>query len=254
MSRTSSRHKRLLLAPLLSLAVALGLAVLPTGSAQAAVTPTLTVSLSRAYGVFYDTAGPAIPEDTFTVSGYLKDDAGNPIEGATIRLLQRRTRTEQDYSVLTQTATTDANGRYVFARRVTATAAYGTYYAGDGGVQYSEAYSATARKILAMRDFNAGKRKANGTLYFRGNINPGWGGKKVALQRKTCSSCSWSTVATRTASSSGAWSFPVAYPKKVGPVWRYQAVVAASGDFEKSYSAQLTTRRVYTRDAVARLR
>jgi hypothetical protein len=251
MPRTPARHKRLLLAPLLSLAVALGLTVLPAASAQAApVTPTLTVAISRSFGVFYDTAGPSIPGDTFTVSGYLKDDLGKPMPGQTIELLQKRTRTESDYSTLTQTATTDANGRYVFSRRVIGTAAYGTHFAGDGGVTYNEAYSNTARKLLAMRDFNAGKRKANGQLYFRGDINPGWGGRAVTLQRKTCGTCAWRTVATKAAGSSGGWSFRVTYPAKVGPVWRWQAVLAAAGDFEKSYSAQLTTQRVYTRGSM----
>ena len=49
------------------------------------------------------------------------------------------------------------------------------------------------------------------------------------------------------ASCSGGWSVRVYYPAKVGPVWTYQAVVKAEGNFERSFSATLTTRRVYTR-------
>ena len=54
--------------------------------------------------------------------------------------------------------------------------------------------------------------------------------------------------------SNGAWQFRVYYPNAVGPVWSWQVVLAAAGDFEKSFSNQLTTRRVYGRTAAADLR
>ena len=247
MHRSAARRPRQLLALLTGLVVALGVVVLPAGGAQAAVTPTLTVSLSRSSGVYWDTQGPDLTTDTFRVVGYLKDDQGRPMPGREIRLLQKKSHTESDFTLLTQKATTDAKGHYVFQRRVVATAAYATYFAGDGGVTYDEVYSDPARRITAMRDFNAGTRKVDGRLYFRGDVNPGWGGRRVVLQRKTCGTCSWRTVTSKAAGPGGGWSFRVTYPSKVGPVWRWQAVLAAAGDFEKSFSSVLTTERVYTR-------
>jgi hypothetical protein len=41
----------------------------------------------------------------------------------------------------------------------------------------------------------------------------------------------------------------VSYPRKVGPVWRWQVVLAAAGDFDRSFSSQLTTSRAYGRAA-----
>ena len=261
---------------LLTLVVAAGLAVVPTTAAFAAPSDTsVSAQLRRTAtsapdadgilgGVYTDSIGPSIPEDSFAITGRLTEDAGGTgLAGRTV-LLQRVKKTQSVPSDVA-TAVTDADGNYRFtAQKVVGTAAYAVIYDPTDSANGTDAETYNGSNsteggvdpllIGAMRDFNATKRKVSGKLYFRGDINPGWGGGKVALQRKTCSTCSWRTVATRAAGSRGAWSFRVAYPAKVGPVWRYQAVLAAAGDFEKSYSAQLTTRRVYTRDTAARLR
>src|SRR4051794_34203970 len=245
------RRARLLLAPVVSLAVALGLAVLPAASAQAEPTEptTVTISLSRPFGVYFDGVGPAIPDDTFAVTGTLKSaDVG--LVGETVTLY-RALKTEDVTALkpIASTTTTDG-GAYRFSQRVVGGAVYGVRYDGDD-VHLNQ--DSALKALPAMRDFNAGKRRASGKLYFRGDINPGWGGRAVTLQKKACSSCAWRTVATKNAGSSGGWSFRVYYPKRVGPVWRWQAVIARSGNFEKSYSAVLTTRRAYARGAAARL-
>jgi hypothetical protein len=253
---------------LLTLAVAAGLAVVPASSAVAAPSDTsVSIELRRTTtstpapggrltGVYYDSTGPAIAEDTFAVTGRLTEDTGGEgLAGQTV-VLVRSKKTETTSRIVAST-TTDAEGDYRFAaQRVVGSAAYLVAYEGDQGVTYNASDSmenADPVVVFGMRDLNATKRKVKGKLYFRGDVNPGWGGKKVTLQRKTCSTCSWRTVTSKAAGSRGAWSFRVGYPAKVGPVWRYQAVLAPSGDFEKSYSAQLTTRRVYSREASARL-
>ena len=253
---------------LLSLAVAAGLAVVPASHAFAAPSDTsVSIQLRRTAtstpaatgwlpGVFFDSSGPAIPEDTFAITGRLTEDTGDQgLAGQTV-VLVRKKKTET-LSRVVATTTTDDDGTYRFtAQRVVGSAAYRVDFDGDG-VTYNASSSmddVDPVVVLAMRDLNATKKKVKGKLYFRGTANPGWGGKKVTLQRKTCSSCSWRTVTSKAAGSRGAWSFRVGYPAKVGPVWTYQAVLAASGDFEKSYSAQLTTRRVYARETSARLR
>ena len=245
---------RALRACLLALTVAGGLVVAPGASAQAepTETPTLTVRLTRGgdtlspgsagyYGVYFDQAGPAIPEDTHRVEGRLTS-TGVGLPDQSLSLL-RRLKTQKTF-VEVDTTTTDAEGRYVFRRQVKGGAVYQVTYAGDG-VTYLPTSSPVTSLLPAMRDFNATKRKVDGKLFFRGNINPGWNNRTIKLQKKACGTCAWRTVASKATGSTGAWSFRVSYPQRVGPVWRWQAVIAATGNFEKSYSAVLTTRRVY---------
>lgn len=248
MPRTT-RRRRLLLALLVSLAVPLGLAVLPATSASAAPTvdTDVNVRLSRTWGVFYDGIGPAIPEDTFTVSGRLVTASERtPLAGQTVELWRSK-KTEAESTKITE-ATTDANGQFAFSQRVVGTAQYGIKYPGDG-VTYKASESDLAKKVNGMRDFNAGTRKVKGKLYFRGTVKPSWNNRVVTLQKKACGTCPWKSVASKRTGSRGGWSFRVYYPSKVGPTWRWQVVLRAAGDFEKSYSAQLTTRRVYGRAA-----
>lgn len=229
---------------------AAGLVVLPASSASAEPVDTaITINLNRDLGVYFDGVGPSIAADTFAVGGRATETAGGtPLEGQTVTLFRKRP-SDADF-VPFATTETNADGRYRFDLRVGSTASYGARLDGDG-VTYNVSYSPTAKRIDAMRDFNAGKRKVNGKLYFRGDINPGWGGRKVVLQKKACGSCTWRTVTSKNAGARGGWSFRVGYPAKVGKVWSYQAVIAPEGNFVKSYSAVLTTRRVYARGATA---
>ncbi len=260
MSGTPARQQRLL-GPLLGLAVALGLAVLPASSAQAAPTePTsLTmalkrggVSLSKAagtlYGVYWDGVGPAIAEDTVRVSGTLSS-SGAALAGRRVALYRQFSTASTAVRVTSKL--TGADGTYAFTPRVLGTADYSVRFEGDE--TYLPVESA-AKRLPAMRDFNARKRRVSGRTYFRGVVHPHWGGHRVVLQRQRCGSCAWRTVAHKAAGARGRWSFRVSYPKRVGPVWHWQAVLAPAGKFTKSYSAELTTRRVYTRDVVARTR
>ena len=244
MSRTFARHKRALMTPLLTLAVAAGLAVAPASSAQADPTEptTLTIAINRDFGVFYDTIGPNIPDDRVIVSGKLTSN-GVALGDQTVTLY-RRMKTGSEFKVVTSKKTL-SDGTYSFNQPVVGSALYGVAYDGDG-VTYVGSES-SVKQLPAMRDFNATKRKTNGKLYFQGNINPGWGNRTINLVRKKCGTCSWATVGTKQTGSGGGWVFRVYYPAKVGPVWTYQAVIKAEGNFERSYSATLTTRRVYAR-------
>jgi hypothetical protein len=260
------RRKRLLLAPLVSLSVALGLAVLPAGGAQADPTEqsSISVDLTTAnptdIGVFYDGVGPGIDEDTLRVSAQLLDSDQSPIVDAPVVLERKIAGTAW---ATMRTKNTDETGAVSFSQQVKGTARYRVTYAGDdtniGSSATTGAWSQDSTvpwTILAMRDFNATFRKSKGRLYFQGNINPGWGGRRIALQRKTCASCAFKTVAAKKTGAGGGWSFRAYYPAKVGPTWTYQAVIAAERPFIRSYSATLTTRRTYARGAatVATLR
>ena len=230
--------------PVLTLAVAAGLAVAPATSAQADPTEptTLTLSMNRDFGVFYDTIGPNIPEDRVVLTGQLTSNEV-ALADQTVTLY-RRMATGTEYKPVTSKQTL-ADGSYSFNQPVVGSAEYGVAYAGDG-VTYVESES-PLEQLPAMRDFNATQRKVKGKLFFRGDITPGWGNRRIDIVRKKCNTCRWSTFATRTTGPGGGWSVRVYYPAKVGPVWTYQAVVRAEGNFVRSYSATLSTRRVYAR-------
>lgn len=229
---------------LLTLAVAAGLAVVPATSAQAEPTEStsIEITINRQFGVFYDTIGPNIPDDRVIISGALASgEVFLPDQTVT---LYRQMRTGSQFKAITSKKTA-SDGTFSFNQPVVGTAAYGVAYGGDG-VTYMPSES-NIKTLPAMRDFNAIKRKANGKLYFQGNINPGWGNRTINLVRKKCGTCSWATVGTKQTGSGGGWAFRVYYPAKVGPVWTYQAVIKAEGNFVRSYSATLSTRRVYAR-------
>ncbi len=244
MLRTYARHKRALMTSLTTLAVAAGLAVAPASSAQADPTEqtSIVISINRDFGVFYDTIGPNIPEDRVIVSGTLTS-GGNGLADQQVTLY-RRMKTGSTYKPITSKQTA-SDGSFSFNQPVAGSALYGVAYEGDG-VTYLRTDS-NVQQLPAMRDFNARTRKNNGKLYFQGDINPGWGNRQIALVRKKCGSCGWQTFATKQTGPGGGWSFRVYYPAKVGPVWTWQAVVKAEGNFIRSYSATLTTRRVYAR-------
>ena len=255
MSRTAARRRRPLLALLTSLVVGLGLVALPSSGAQAEPTTStkLTVNLNRDFGVYYDTIGPDIAQDRVIISGRLTDaTTGAGLADQTITLY-RRLKTAAEYQPV-RNVTTGPDGRYSVNQPVVGTAGYGVAYAGDG-VTYAASES-PAKGLGAMRDFNAGKRKVDGRLYFRGDINPYWGNRTIYLTKQACGTCARQTVATKQTGPGGGWSFRVYYPKKPGPVWRWQAVIKAEGNFERSYSGTLTTETVYGRGAtkVATLR
>jgi hypothetical protein len=229
---------------LLALAVASGLAVVPATSAQAAPTEStsITIKINRQFGVFYDTIGPNIPEDRVIISGALASgEVFLPDQTVT---LYRQMKTGSEFKPVTSKKTA-SDGTFSFNQPVVGSAAYGVAYDGDD-VTYQPSES-NIKQLPAMRDFNAIKRKANGKLYFQGNINPGWGNRTINLVRKKCGTCSWATVGTKQTGSGGGWAFRVYYPAKVGPRWTYQAVVKAEGNFVRSYSATLEVYRVYAR-------
>jgi hypothetical protein len=254
---------RVLLVPLLSLVVGLALVVLPAAGAQAEpATTQVTLNLSRlvhqsdgsttlrkaTYGVFWDGVGPAIDEDTFYARGRLTSGTAG-VADQQVTLF--RTLKTSDTPQLVDTATTAADGSYRFTnaqaverrQRVVGGGTYYVTFTGDGST-YSDATSAPV-PLPSYRDFNARLRRGDGKIFFVGDINPGWGGRTVSLLKKSCGTCAWKVVASKAAGSAGGWSFRVAYPANVGPVWRWQAVLRAAGDFDKSYSAELRTNRVY---------
>jgi len=68
----------------------------------------------------------------------------------------------------------------------------------DGGVygvygDYQFQSSSVARTIKVSRNPGAKVVKSSGRLYFQGNVDPGWNGRYVTIQKKSYRSCSWRT-------------------------------------------------------------
>lgn len=70
---------------------------------------------------------------------------------------------------------------------------------------------------------------------FDGAVRPRYSDRSVLLQRKSCSSCSWQTVARRKTTTGSRWSFTIDVSTFTGQRW-YRAVVPADERFVRSYS------------------
>lgn len=81
--------------------------------------------------------------------------------------------------------------------------------------------SATVR--INVRQVISGSVRSNsdGTSTLRGTLTPTVAGKSVRLQRKTRSTCSWSTIRSTTTSSRSSWSFRITHPTGAG-TWSYR--------------------------------
>lgn len=85
-------------------------------------------------------------------------------------------------------------------------------------------------------------RAGDGTFTMTGTIAPKSAGKTVRLQRKTCGSCSYSTIKSITASSTSTYRFRFAGPATRG-TWYFRAYTPSDSGFLTSYSGYWTIRR-----------
>lgn len=120
------------------------------------------------------------------------------------------------------------------ARKTSYTVEYVSKY-----VYASSKVSATVevyRKITSQMAQNS-----DGTLTMRGSIAPKSPRKTVHLQRKTCASCSWSTIESRTASSDSKYAFRFSGPPR--GTWYFRVVTPSDDGFRTSTSATWAVRR-----------
>lgn len=222
---------------LLSAVVTALLASLLVASPAAAATTTLAIESQYANATYRDGAGPAGARDTVGYRGTLIDDADQPVVGQEL-VLERRFANEADFQVV-DSGTTDGAGIVTLYVPARGNAVYRFTYAGDGAT-YDPAVSA-GKVLKVQRDFNARKVTNKGNIFLRGNINPGWGGRNLTLQKKSCRKCAWKNVGGAKSSATGAWSLRAAYPP-LGKVWRFRARIPAEGLFVASTSAVLITK------------
>lgn len=235
LSMRSSRIVALLSALALSLPVAL----LSAGPAHAGPLTQISLTQNSPLGVYADGVGPGGVLDHITLTALLSDDLGAPLAGKPVALERRRLPSTEWRQI--DTTTTNGDGVASFTTPVKGNARYRVTFAGEAPTYDSTVSNVT--KLAAMRDFNARLVKKDGKVFLKGNINPGWGGKKVAWQHKKCARCDWKTIATKRAGAKGAWMFRGAYPARIGPVWFFRARLAGTKAFIASVSAELQTER-----------
>ena len=68
--------------------------------------------------------------------------------------------------------------------------------------------------------------KSGGKLYYRGNVDPGWGRMPVAIQKKNCKSCDWHSYKTVRTTRSGGYSARIYAPSRGR--WYFRSVVKAT--------------------------
>lgn len=83
------------------------------------------------------------------------------------------------------------------------------------------------------------------TFTMSGSVAPKYAGKLIRLQRKTCASCSWSTITSSVTSSTSGWRFRVSGPSSVG-TWSYRTYVPGDSTFLTSYSDTWLIRAYYS--------
>jgi hypothetical protein len=234
-------HPRLLAPLLLGLAL-LGLPVLTAGSASADPTTgnetlaTKIVILSAPSHATYArtmtiTGQFGVQDPTTQEYGYLNDETVS---------LERKLVGQSDFTLLDD-AVTAGEGKVTFSTPATKNAQYRLTYSGntltsaDGTSSVDLAPStSTVRGIHVYRDLHDRGVKKSGRNYLLGNVDPGWGGRTIFLQRKTCAKCAWKGYTTQRTTSTGGWKFRVPAPKH--GKWYWRAYVPATTDYLKSSS------------------
>jgi hypothetical protein len=102
-------------------------------------------------------------------------------------------------------------------------AVYRIVYSGGTSADYASSDSGESPKLNGSR--NPGSKAfitSSGAAYYRGNVNPGWGGRYVTVQKKSCgsSSCPWRNFKTVKTSSTGGYTVRIQVPRSGRFYWR----------------------------------
>lgn len=144
-----------------------------------------------------------------------------------------------DWRPLASTSTDAATGLFMFRPKPTRKTAYRVEYAGD--LAYGS--SANSWTVNVKRKITSGLAgNGDGTFTMRGTIAPRSAGTTVRLQRKTCASCSWSSIAETTATGDSTFKFRFAGPGKPA-TWQFRAYVRGDSAFLTSVGGTWSVRR-----------
>jgi hypothetical protein len=168
--------------------------------------------------------------------GYLPDTSTGVIK------LQRRMAGTTKWKTI---ATDSDDGLFSFVTRSRGVARYRVSY--NGAAYGSDTFRPTRkdRVIKGSRHTHSKGVKRGGRLYYRGNVDPGWGHRPVSIQKKNCRSCGWHGYKTVRTSRTGGYSARIAAP--ASGRWFYRAVVKATRPrFVKATGATIYTYRART--------
>ena len=105
--------------------------------------------------------------------------------------------------------------------------------------------TAKDRVIKGSRHPHSKGVKRGGKLYYRGNVDPGWGHRPVSIQKKNCKSCGWHGYKTVRTSRKGGYSARIYAPSSGR--WYFRSVVKASKPrFVKATGGTIYTYRART--------
>ena len=209
-------------------------------SAEAATVNTRVNYLKQARSVYkYDTKivirGAIEGQRTDGSWGYLPDNSG-------VITLKRRMAGAKKWT----TIGTDSNdGQFSFTTRSKGVARYKISYNGGTVSGYTFAPAAKDRVIKGSRHPHSKGVKSGGKLYYRGNVDPGWGRKPVTIQKKNCKSCGWHGYKTVRTSRTGGYSARIYAPSSGR--WYFRSVVKATKPrFVKGTGGTIYTYRART--------
>jgi hypothetical protein len=177
---------------------------------------------------------------TLLITGQVQDSAGTgylPDSPDGYVTLKRRKAGTSTWTTL-GTYQNESNFRFSTTARFTAT--YQVVYSGgnwtnpDDGQAYTFGSSSGTRTFTVSRNLHGKAVKAGGKLYYRGNVDPGWGRKPVTIQKKACKSCGWKSYKTVRTSRYGAYSVRISAPRSGRWFWR-STVRATSPTFVRAY-------------------
>lgn len=158
--------------------------------------------------------------------------ADGALPDADVDLYARRAGSTR-WSLVASTATSSDTGVFRFDRHVpSATTTYRVVF--EATVVYSRS-EATKTVRVARRVRDSMTRIDSSAFRFGGSVAPTYSDRRIILQRRQCSGCTWSTVASKNTTARSRWSFRLTGPTTRG-TWYYRAVVPADQLFVTSYS------------------
>lgn len=118
------------------------------------------------------------------------------------------------------------------------TALIGLALMGLGPVALTSSASAMEEaRALPKREISSSVVDKRNKLFLKGNVNPGWAGKPVIIQKKNCKGerCNWFGYTSVKTNEKGGFRARITAPRKGYSYWR--AKVKKAGGYGTSYSS-----------------
>jgi hypothetical protein len=173
-----------------------------------------------------------------TSSGYCTvPDTAN----GSVRLQMRKAGASKWKTIDSRTNESD----FSFTRKSVGSVVYRVRYTGGSNSSYTFQSSKKDRTAKGSRHPHSKGVKSGGRLYYRGNVDPGWGHKPVSIQKKNCKSCGWHGYKTVRTSRTGGYSARIYAPSSGR--WYFRSVVKATKPrFVKATGGTIFTYRART--------